>query len=59
MEMTFLLAQKMNVTPFEIMAQDVEAVIMVVNFYVEKSNQTPDGNELTERERDSSFWAAL
>lgn len=59
METTFILAQKMNVTPFDIMAQDVEAVIMVVNFYLEQSNQTTAGKEVSERERDKDFWAAL
>ena len=61
METTFILAQKLNVSPFEIMAQDVEAVIMVINHFVEsaENHKEENNNSLTEKERDSGFWDAI
>ena len=35
MKTTFILAQHFNITPFEIMAQEIDAVIMVVNYLVD------------------------
>lgn len=60
METTFILAQKLNVSPFEIMAQEIDAVIMVVNYYLdcnEAKNNTSES--LPEKERDKDFWSAL
>jgi hypothetical protein len=45
------------------MAQDIEAVIMVVNYFLdcneEKQTNKENNNSLTEKERDSEFWSAL
>lgn len=63
MQTTFLLAGNFGVTPFEIMAQDVDEVIMIIN-YLCASGKARNGaeirnNTLTEKEQDASFWAAL
>lgn len=62
MKTTFILAQKFHVTPFEIMAQDIDAVIMVINYYIEEAHQ--GGNievdtTKNEKEQDKDFWACL
>ena len=63
MKTTFILAQKLGVSPFDIMAQDIDAVIMVVNYLIDsgaKSNADDySRNTLTEKEQDKAFWAAL
>ena len=63
MKTTFILAQKLGVSPFEIMAQDIDAVIMVVNYLVDssaESNAEKDShNTFNEKEQDKAFWAAL
>lgn len=57
------MAQKLNVSPFDIMAQDVDAVILVVNYLlesIEENNTNVENNNLlSEKERDSEFWSAL
>lgn len=62
MKTTFILAGNFNVTPFEIMRQDIDEVIMIINYLVESgraSKQDTNDNALTEKEQDRSFWAAL
>ena len=62
MKTTFILAGNFGVTPFEIMRQDIDEVIMVINYLVDSgraSKQEPTNNALTEKEQDKSFWAAL
>lgn len=63
METTFALARNLGVSPFDIMAQDTEAVIMVVNHIIEcaeeKRGNTRADAPLTEKERDGDFWAVL
>ena len=41
MEFTMLIAQRYNVLPFEIMRQDKDSVIMLMNYYLEKSENEP------------------
>lgn len=63
MQTTFILAGNFNVTPFEIMRQDLDEVIMIINYLTEsgrsrKRDQIPVST-MTEKEQDKSFWAAL
>lgn len=63
MKTTFILAGNFGVTPFEIMRQDIDEVIMVINYLAECGKESKQDKttrkELTEKERDKSFWAAL
>jgi hypothetical protein len=64
MQTTFILAGNFGVTPFEIMRQDLDEVIMIVNYLAEsgkasKQDDIKTKNILTEKEQDKSFWAAL
>lgn len=63
MQTTFLLAGNFNVTPFEIMQQDVDEVIMVVNYLADKGRASKaDGNAhnaANEKEQDKNFWSAI
>lgn len=66
MQTTFILAGNFGVTPFEIMRQDLDDVIMVVNYLAESGKNSKQDNKatkplstLTEKEQDKSFWAAL
>jgi len=61
MKTTFILAQHFNVTPFEIMAQEIDAVIMVVNYLIDSGNASDKNvnNTINEREQDAQFWACL
>ena len=64
MQTTFILAGNFNVTPFEIMRQDVDEVIMIVNYLAEsgkanKQDNINTENILTEKEQDKNFWACL
>lgn len=60
MRTTFLVAQNLAVSPFEVMAQDVEYVIMVVNFMIDSANghKTHDKG-MNDKEKDRDFWSAL
>lgn len=62
--MTFILAGNFGVTPFEIMRQDLDEVIMIVNYLAESGKESKqDGiktnNFINEKEQDKAFWAAL
>lgn len=64
METTFLIARQFNVTPFEIMAQDIDEVIFVINYMIESSHADAGGenmidNTIDEKEQDRSFWACF
>ena len=63
MQTTFILAGNFNVTPFEIMRQDIEEVIMIINYLADKGKASKAGfnayNVLTEKEQDKNFWSAL
>lgn len=67
MQTTFILAGNFGVTPFEIMRQDLDEVILVVNYLAESGKTATHGNgstnstakTLTEKEHDKGFWAAL
>ena len=64
MQTTFILAGNFGVTPFEIMRQDLDDVIMVINYLAESGKESKQDNIqpnkiLTEKEQDKSFWAAL
>jgi len=62
MKTTFLVARSLAVSPFEVMAQDLDFVIMVVNFLLDSAdeNKTHDNNNvLSEKDKDKDFWSAL
>lgn len=63
MQLTFILAGNFGVTPFEIMRQDLDEIIMVVTYLSESGKASKrDGNTTTarsEKEQDKNFWAAL
>lgn len=65
MKTTFILSGNFNVTPFEIMQQDIETVIMIINYLAEIGSESRQGNAInatttrSEKEQDRSFWAAL
>ena len=63
MQTTFILAGNFNVTPFEIMRQDLDEVIMIINYLTECGKSRNRDNipvsTMTEKEQDKSFWAAL
>ncbi len=62
MKTTFLVARNLAVSPFEVMSQDLEYVIMVVNFLVESANEhkaQSNSEGLTEKQKDRNFWSAI
>jgi hypothetical protein len=62
MKTTFLIAQNLAVSPFEVMSQDLEFVIMVVNFIIDSATESrtrSNGEILSEKEKDRDFWSAL
>ena len=63
MQTTFILAGNFNVTPFEIMRQDIEEVIMIINYLADKGKTSKAefnaNNVLKEKEQDKNFWSAL
>ena len=59
---TETLARSFNVTPFEIMAQDCDEVILYINYLLHKAENTPETaptSARSEREESAAFWAAL
>lgn len=59
---TETLARSYNVTPFEIMAQECDEVILLINYLLRKAENAPEAppvNVQSEREESASFWAAL
>jgi hypothetical protein len=61
MKTTFLIAQNLAVSPFEVMSQDLEFVIMVVNFLLDSATEhkTHADEGTSEKEKDKAFWSAL
>jgi hypothetical protein len=62
MRTTFLVAQNLAVSPFEVMSQDLEYVIMVVNYLIDSATEhkTSIADEgISEKEKDRAFWSAL
>jgi hypothetical protein len=62
MKTTFLVARNLAVSPFEVMSQDLEFVIMVVNFLLDCANESKTDeatDALSEKEKDRDFWSAL
>lgn len=59
MDTTDSLSKAYNTTPFEIMVQDAEHVIMVINYLVDKSDEVPDdakNHESKPKKQKDSFW---
>lgn len=62
METTLTLADRFHVTPFVLFAQDVDEVIMVINHYLYKAENSTDSatvQQKSERDESAEFWAAL
>lgn len=60
MKTTFLVAQNLAVSPFEVMSQDLEFVIMVVNFLLDSATEHKTHDKgMTEKEKDRDFWSAM
>lgn len=63
MQTTFILAGNFNVTPFEIMRQELDEVILILNYLAESGKGSKQGAPVkagaNEKEQDRSFWAAL
>lgn len=59
MNVTFILAKNYDVTPFEIMAQDLEEVIMVVNYLLDSGSESKTDNCTSDKENDKDFWNGL
>ena len=58
MKTTFLVAQNLDVSPFEVMSQDLEFVIMVVNFLLDSATErkTPTADKvISEKEKDNEY----
>lgn len=66
MDFTVEISKLYNVTPFEIFKQDKDEVIMLINYFIEKSRNKGEQQDtelddvnLTEKEKDRAFWNAL
>jgi hypothetical protein len=65
MKTTFILAGNFGVTPFDIMRQDLDEVILIVNYLSERGrasktdNNTQSASAITEKEQDKEFWSAF
>lgn len=60
MKTTFLIAQNLAVSPFDVMSQDLEYVIMVINYLIEGAYEKHStDNVLSEKDKDRDFWSAL
>jgi hypothetical protein len=63
MQTTFILAGNFGVTPFEIMRQDLDEVILVINYLCESGRSDKADNNtrstITEKEQDKNFWSAF
>lgn len=58
MNITFILSKNFGVTPFEIMAQDIDEVIMVINYFVGIGHEH-NTSQNSEKEESDAFWACL
>lgn len=66
MDFTVETSKLYNVTPFEIFNQDKDEVIMLINYFIEKSRNKGEQQDtelddvnLTEKEKDREFWNAF
>jgi hypothetical protein len=63
MQTTFILAGNFGVTPFDIMRQDLDEVILIVNYLSERGKASKADNNIqstiTEKEQDKQFWSAF
>ena len=63
MKTTFILAGNFGVTPFDIMRQDLDEVILIVNYLSESGRASAADNStqsiITEKEQDKKFWSAF
>jgi hypothetical protein len=62
MKTTFLIARHLAVSPFDVMKQDLEHVIMVINFIIDSAdeNKTHEAADtLSDKENDRAFWSAF
>lgn len=60
METTFILAGSFGVTHFEIMKQDVDEVIMIINYLSESGKASKQEDKmLNDKEQANSFWASI
>lgn len=49
-------------TPFEIMAQEIDAVIMVINYFITPAEYDGSGvvdTKINEKEQAKDFWACI
>lgn len=53
---TITIAGNYNVTPFEIMAQDADEVIMLINYMIELGRTAPKTEAPTAKVRNDGFW---
>lgn len=49
------MARDLKVSPFEIMEQDTDDVILIVNYYLAKNEEKPQAEE-TPQKKDDGFW---
>jgi hypothetical protein len=63
MKTTFILAGNFGVTPFEIMRQDLDEVILIINYLSERGRSSKGDNNtngiINEKEQDKEFWSAF
>lgn len=55
MKTTITLAGNYNVHPFELFAQDVDEMIMLINYLIALGDNTPAKTE-TKAKRNDGFW---
>lgn len=48
MDFTYVLATNFNVTPFEVLKQDKDEVIMLVNYFIEKAEFEDDDTRVAD-----------
>ena len=56
------LARSYNTTPFDIMAQDCDEVILLINYLLRKADHKPESAPAvtgSDRDESAAFWAAL
>jgi hypothetical protein len=63
MKTTITIAGNMNTTPFDIFNQDVDEVIIIINYYLllgaENKSKTPPAVYQNDRDESAAFWAAF
>lgn len=52
---TITLAGNYNITPFEVMAQDTDEVIMLINYLLELGHESEPDKPQAKKQKDS-FW---